>query len=66
MYLSLNSIILLYYFCTELDVNEFEVLIVANVLSSMHAFELSPKTQSLCMNISFSSLFNYSNIKYTW
>lgn len=66
MYLSLNSIILLYYFCIELDVNEFEVLIVANVLSSMHAFELSPKTQSLCINSSFSSLFNYSNIKYTW
>ena len=66
MYLSLNSIFLLYYYCIELDVNEFEVLIVANVLSSMHAFELSPKTQSLCMNISFSSLFNYSNIKYTW
>lgn len=63
MYLSLNSIILLYYYCIELDVNEFEVLIVANVLSSMHAFELSPKTQSLCMNITFSSLFNYSNIK---
>lgn len=43
MYLSLNSIILLYYLCIELDVNEFEVLIVANVLSSMHAFRTEPK-----------------------
>ena len=43
MYLSLNSIIPLYYFCIEMDVNEFEVLIVANVLSSMHAFRTEPK-----------------------